>query len=122
MRNFERDEADKNRLSGDADQLITGTQWSWSLTADFSIPNYDSKGVFTHQSAYRNVSSQNCTLTKTDTITLTVGTFPAMRVDCKGSDVSVSNGVTATYPFNAQLAYALGVGPNGDSLVSDSIP
>jgi hypothetical protein len=104
------------------EQLIPGAKWSWSLTADFSIPNFDTKGVFAHQSEYRNVSSQNCTLTKTDTISLTIGTFQAMRVDCKGSDVSTSNGVTATYPFNAQLAYALGVGPYGDSLVSYSIP
>jgi hypothetical protein len=51
-----------------------------------------------------------------------IGTFPAMRVDCKGSDVSTSNGVMATYPFNAQTAYALGIGPYGDSLVSYSIP
>ncbi len=105
-----------------AGQLVTGTRWSWSVTADYSVPNYDKQGVFTQQSAYRNVSSQNCALTKVDTITLTVGTFQALRVDCQGADVSTSNGTTATYPFNAQLAYALGVGPNGAAIQSYSVP
>ena len=105
-----------------AAQLLPGAKWSWSLTADYSVPLYDSKGVFTKQSQYRNVSSQDCTLTKTDALTLTVGVFQAKYLDCKGSDVSTSNGTSTTYPFSAQLAHALGVGPNGSSIVSYTIP
>ena len=104
------------------EKMVPGAMWAWSLTANFSSPSYDSKGVFTQQTDYRNVSSQSCTFTKTDVLTLTVGIFRGLWVDCKGSSISTSNGTTATYPFSSQVTYALGVGPFGDSLVSYSIP
>jgi hypothetical protein len=104
------------------EKLAPGAKWSWNVTADYSVPNYDKSGKFTKQSEYQNVSSQACTLVKNSTLTLTVGSFSAVEIDCQGSDVSTSNGVTTTYPFNAQLAYGRGLGPNGASIKSYSIP
>lgn len=103
------------------EKMVPGATWAWTVTADFSSPVYD-KGKYTHQSDYRNVSSQDCAFTKTDALTLTVGVFQALWVDCQGTSISTSSGTTATYPFNAQLIYALGLGPFGDSLVSYHIP
>jgi hypothetical protein len=104
------------------DKLVDGAEWDWSQTADYSTPVYDN-GVFTRQSDYQNVASQSCTVTGPQTVTVTVGTFQAFHADCTGTNVSTApNTPSATYPFNSQLDYALGVGLVSNNLISYTIP
>ena len=61
-------------------------------------------------------------MSKSETITLTVGVFPALAVDCTGKDIFTTNNETSPYPYKGQLVYALGLGEASTPFDSYNIP
>jgi hypothetical protein len=108
-------------------QLLAGASWTWSQTANYDFPAY-SDGVYTGQTQYTNVALQDCRTLGSETVTVPLGTFEAVHVECIGQTVSTSAaGTSSTFPFNSTSYYVLGLGSlslaeSAPELVSYSIP
>lgn len=107
-----------------ADKLTAGAKWSYSQTVDGFTPNKVLiNGTVGYKPAHHHDTSiRDCTVAKIETLKLAVGTFPVVRVNCRGTDFYNTNGEASTFPANDQWVYALGPGLNPETIISYHIP
>jgi len=107
-----------------SDKLTLGAHWAYTETVDGFFPNkVDVNGKIGYQPAHHHDTFvRDCSVTKTETLTVTVGVFPAIVVDCKGVDHYNTNGSPFTAAANDELTYARGLGSSPDTVSSFHIP